>query len=519
LKEFHSFNRRFVLRTKSPDFERSMVITMNRKRIRKVVIFFTVLLLFPTVTVQAERTVYTYTYDYWGIERESPDAYQAVSTITGEEFGIGDFKDPQGLFVRENRIYVCDTANNRIVILERNGNDITLIDEFSEFTGDTSINTLNEPHDIYTTENGDMYISDTGNQRVLHLNSQYELIKTMVRPVDETIDQASDFLPMKLVADRAGRVFVLVKNYNKGYLQYDNDGNFIGYIGANEVKFNMVDYIWKMLSTKEQRAQMEQFVPTEYNNIALDQDGFIYATTSVFNENELINDKAKPIRKLNSMGTDILIKNGEYPPIGDIWWGNAAGVTGPSKFIDVTALDNDTYYAIDKTRGRIFGYDYQGNLLYGFGSLGNKQGYFQFPTALEHMGTDLLVLDSKNSGITFFTLTQYGDLINKALDEYKRGNYDISAQYWEKVLMQNGNYDLAYIGIGRSLLRKQRYKEAMEYFKIALDDDNYSKAFRLYRKEWIEENIAWIFAGFFLIIIAPLAIGKIKKIKKEVDEA
>jgi len=33
LKEFHSFNRRFVLRTKSPDFERSMVIKMmfNRK--------------------------------------------------------------------------------------------------------------------------------------------------------------------------------------------------------------------------------------------------------------------------------------------------------------------------------------------------------------------------------------------------------------------------------------------------------------------------------------------------------
>jgi hypothetical protein len=295
---------------------------MNRKRIRKVIIFFTVLLLFPNVTVQAERTVYTYTYDYWGIERESPDAYQAVNTITGEEFGIGDFKNPQGLFVRENRIYVCDTANNRIVILEKDGNDITLIDEFSEFTGDTPINTLNEPHDIYTTENGDMYISDTGNQRVLHLNSQYELIKTMVRPVDETIDQASDFLPMKLVADRAGRVFVLVKNYNKGYLQYDNKGDFIGYIGANEVKFNMADYIWKMLSTKEQRAQMEQFVPTEYNNIALDQDGFIYATTSVFNENELINDKAKPIRKLNSMGTDILIKNGEYPPIGDIWWGN-----------------------------------------------------------------------------------------------------------------------------------------------------------------------------------------------------
>jgi transketolase len=35
LKELHSFNRRFVLRTKSPDFERSMVIKMNNLELMK----------------------------------------------------------------------------------------------------------------------------------------------------------------------------------------------------------------------------------------------------------------------------------------------------------------------------------------------------------------------------------------------------------------------------------------------------------------------------------------------------
>ena len=84
--------------------------------------------------------------------------------------------------------------------------------------------------------------------------------------------------------------------------------------------------------------------------------------------------------------------------------------------------------------------------------------------------------------------------------------------------MQNGNYDLAYIGIGRSLLRQERYKEAMVSFKFALDEKNYSKAFQLYRKEWIENNIAWIFTSFFLVITVPMAIGKVKRIKKEVEE-
>ena len=42
----------------------------------------------------------------------------------------------------------------------------------------------------------------------------------------------------------------------------------------------------------------------------------------------------------------------------------------------------------------------------------------------------------------------------------------------------NGNYDQAYIGIGRALMRQGEYKEAMKYFRLKWDDDNYSKAFK-----------------------------------------
>ena len=50
----------------------------------------------------------------------------------------------------------------------------------------------------------------------------------------------------------------------------------------------------------------------------------------------------------------------------------------------------------------------------------------------------------------------------------------------------DGNYDLAYIGIGRSLLRQKQYKEAMDYFELKYDEDNYSRAYKQYRKEWVE---------------------------------
>jgi tetratricopeptide (TPR) repeat protein len=492
---------------------------MRRKSLVSILFCFAALLLFPAITVRAEKAPYTYIYDYWGDYRESPDAYEASFSVTGESLGIGDFNEPQGMYIKGNLIYIADTGNNRIVVIEKNDEKFTVVDQFSEFTGDSDILTFNKPNDVFVAENGDFYICDTQNQRILHMNSDHQLVKELKRPKDETVDQKGDFLPTKAVADFSGRVLALVKNYNKGFVQYKSNGEFAGFIGASEAKFNMADYFWKMIATKEQRARMVQFVPTEYNNVALDKDGFVYCTTSVFEENELLSDKAKPIRKLNAQGTDILVKNGWYPPIGDIYTQNAAGYNGPTRFIDITVLDNDVYYALDMVRGRMYGYDSQGDLLYAFGGVGNRMGYLMGPIAIDHMGNDLIVLDQKTMSFTIFTLTQYGKLINDALDEYKQGNYDVSAEYWKKVLMQNGNYDIAYTGIGRSLFRQKKYKESMEYFDYSKARKNLSKAFQLYRKEWIEQNIQWIVIIFIALIVVPNLIGLIKRIKREVDRA
>ncbi|MBO7335878.1 MAG: hypothetical protein J6U42_02960, partial [Lachnospiraceae bacterium] len=161
----------------------------------------------------------------------------------------------------------------------------------------------------------------------------------------------------------------------------------------------------------------------------------------------------------------------------------------------------------------------QGELLFAFGGVGNMDGYFKGPVALEHMGTDLIVLDSIDNSFTVFTPTEYGNLIYQALEEYRRGDYIKSGETWEEVRKINGNYDLAYIGIGRSLKRQKKYKESLKYFKTKWDRKNYSKAFKEYRKEWVEENIAWIVTLLALLIIVPLVRKKIKMIKWEIDTA
>ncbi len=476
-------------------------------------------LLAPVVQVQAEANYYTYIYDYFGEQRESPDAYTVESIILGKDYGIGNFNNPQGMYAVGNEIYVVDTGNNRIVVFEtKEDRSFELAKVIDTFTNAGAEDHFSAPNDIYVKENGDMYVCDTNNNRIVQIDKDLNVVKTIAKPVDETYDATQDFLPTKAVVDAAGRILTIAKNVNKGVMQYSPQGEFIGYIGANEVTFSMIDYIWKKISTQAQRAQMEQFVPTEYNNIALDVDGFIYVTTSVFDEWDLLSDAAKPIRKLNSMGSDILIKNGNTPPIGDTTWGNAGGISGPSKMTDITAMENDTYYTVDRTRGRIFGYDSQGNLLYAFGGVGNTRGNFLYPVALDHIGYDLYVLDSRAGSITKFVLTEYGMLINQALGAYKAGDYDLSADYWREVIRLNGNYDLAYIGIGRALLRQERYEEAMEYFEEKYDAKNYSKAYKLWRKDWIEDHIG----TFMVVLISALVLGwgvkKVKKIKKEAME-
>lgn len=491
-----------------------------KKNTIKLIPFFSLILmmalLIQTKVASAEEDLfYTYTYDYWGIERESPDAYAMNTVVLGNQLGIGDFNNPEGMFVKDNQIYICDTLNNRIVQLSYENDKMTVVKEVKEVNNNGKMEPLSKPYDVFVTDDNVWYIADYGNMRIVYTDDNQNVIGTIYKPEDEeTLDADYQFLPKKLVVDAAGRIFVQAENINKGFMEFENDGEFVGYIGAAEVQFDFVDYFNKLISTKEQREQMAAFVPTEYNNLSLDKDGFIYATLGTFDEGSY--KSAKPVRKLNAKGTDILIRNGYYDPIGDVQTGSGGGYKGPSKFSDVAVLDNDCYYCLDMTRGRIFGYDFQGNMLYAFGGIGYREGSFKFPVAIENMGDSLLVLDKELGSITQMTLTEYGKLINSALDTYKKGKYDESADYWREVLRLNGNYDLAYIGIGRALLRQDRYEEAMEYFKLKLDYKNYSKAYKLYRKEWIEDHIAIIFAVFMVWLVYIFGKNFVKRIREEV---
>lgn len=466
-------------------------------------------------------TSYTYNLDYWGDVQDSPDFYTVCKVFTSSDLGLDvNMKSPEGLFVKGDLVYVCDTGNNRIIEIKRTSAEkmevLRIIDSFKGADN----NTFAGPTDIAISEEGCFFIADKGNGRVLKLDKDLNFIQEFVKPNDNTLDKDLTFQPTKLVIDTADRLYCIATGINKGLIKYEADGTFAGFVGATKVTFDFMDYVWKKLATQEQRAQMVSFVPTEYDNVYMDHEGFVYACTGAVTAEDLKAGDADAVRRINLMGNDIMVRNGDWPIYGDIHMGGTgSGYEGPSYFSDVTCFDDDIFVCLDRNRGRCFGYDDQGHMVFAFGGNGNMDGYFRRPVAIEHYDHDLMVLDPLDCAITVFIPTEFGSLVYEAIDEFDKGHYEVSGECWEEVMRLNGNYDLAYIGIGRAYLRQERYKEAMDYFEVKWDRDNYSKAYKQYRKEWVEDHIAIIVIVILALFLVPMGIGKYKSMKQEVANA
>ena len=470
----------------------------------------------PMEAYATEEYGYTYNYDFWFDTIESPDLYHVSKVFTSADLGLSThLRNPQGLFAQGNKLYLCDSGNNRILVLNKeSAESIQVEEEWTGFEGPNGPEEFNNPTDVAISEEGNIFVADNGSHRVLKLSPDRKYLMQFDKPDDATLDKSLEFQPTKLVIDTAERMYCIASGINKGLVKYEEDGSFSGFIGATPVKFDFADYVWKKLASQEQRAKMQSFVPTEYDNIFIDKEGFIYACTGAV-EDVPDEGPADAVRKLNLMGNDILVRNGEWGIYGDLYMGSGGGYEGPSYFSDVTCMENDIFVCLDRNRGRLFGYDDQGRMVFAFGGNGNMDGYFRRPVGIEHMGHELYVLDALDCSVTSFVPTLFGELVYTAVEEFDKGDYEASREAWEQVMVMDGNYDLAYIGIGRALLRQEKYREAMDYFEVKYDAENYSKAYKQYRKEWVEEHIGWIIAAVLILFLVPFVFKRVRKIREE----
>lgn len=84
------------------------------------------------VALAGQMSTYTtYTYDKDGYAVNSPAAYEFKREYAGTDLRAGAFNHPSDIFVdEEQNIYVVDTGNNRIVVLNKEFKLINSLEKF-----------------------------------------------------------------------------------------------------------------------------------------------------------------------------------------------------------------------------------------------------------------------------------------------------------------------------------------------------------------------------------------------------
>ncbi len=450
------------------------------------------------VNTSALETYDPYSYDRWGDAVSSQAGYTAEKYVDGNTIGCGSLNEPADLYIsHDNLMYIADKGNNRIVVTDL---DFNFKKEMKEFSYKDEKLTLAKPTGVYVDQyTGYIYICDTENDRVIKCDTDGKVDRLFEKPTDALYDQALTYNPSKVLVDKAGNVYVVVKSQTKGAVMFNSQGDFLGFYGANRVEQTaevLANAFWKIFSTEKQRDRMTKQTPIGFSNFDIDDDGFIYTVTD---SQETTTDLVK---KLNPRGNNIIDSLG----VADMQFGDnpPAYYSIYSKNSSLTDIDlgpNGELNILDFQHGRIFQYDKECWLLFIVGGKGNQLGLFESATAIESYDNHLYVVDSIKDNITIFTRTVFGEIVTDAANLYNDGLYEESLEPWQNVLKYDGNYRRAYIGIGNALYNKYEYEEAMEYFEISISRDRYNKAFEGYRDIWLKENYMKC-----LIVIAVLVI-------------
>ncbi len=389
-----------------------------------------------------------------------------------------------------------------------------------------------------------LYIADLGNNQVIVVDMDsydatlktYEVVKVVTSPLEEL--GTTTFKPKKVTVDAAGRIYVICDNVYDGIMEFSVDGTFDRYIGTNYVTLSAWNIFWRNFKTESQLAQEKTIINTSFTSMTY-KNNMIYTTSyALYNDAGVLTNDNVMIKKINPSGTDVLRRNGYTKPKGDNTYfrsNDGNGTYGPSKLDAIAVNDYGAYTVVDSARGRLFTYDNEGNLLYisGTGGSGDVSSNTQIdkitnPVAVEYLGENVLVLDSRRQAIIIFEPTEIAKVINQAVkceyegrsdgeyvDDgtgnmvYVPGAYD----YWEKVILLNANYEYAYVGIGKHYMNQKDYKTALQNFQLGYDRVYYGKAYKAYRDSIIKKNFAWFAIVLLVIIVGSIIIKSVRKKK------
>lgn len=450
----------------------------------------------------------SYSYSVWDESVPSAPVYEPDAGLNGYDLGVGGFKSPRDMALSaKGELYVLDSGNHRIVVLDANLRLLRVIDHFSL---DGKTRQLIAPYGIFVDRQDTIYLADRDAQLVLIMDQQGKIQNEIGKPKSDLIPKSTAFQPEKVLVDEAGVIYVLSYGLYQGALSFDRLGNFQGFFGANTVARTnklLADRIWRRFYSKKQREAMFRYVPTGYSNFTIDRDGFIYTVSNYGDDSQ-----KGQVKKMNPLSKNILFA-GRKPNLmyfGD--WEQYYSTRLEKSNLVALDVDKDLFInVLDYERGRVFQYNQNCNIIAIFGGPGEQLGTFKNPVAIKTVGDRIVVLDEAKASLTSFRLTTYGRIVHRAAVLYEEGKYEQALEPWRESLKYDRNNRMAMRGIGQALTRNGLYEEAMRVLKEGRLHGLFSDAFREYRTLVLKRNFSLVAILVVLLIASPFVISFLRK--------
>lgn len=242
-------------------------------------------------------------------------------------------------------LFISDTGNNRLVIYSEMGLSATYLKSIGNSRSGNS--QYAGPYDVESDGNGNIFVSDSFNHRILKYNKNGDLISKwgsmfgIGGPLGYGIYPGQFFVPRQIAIDKYNNVYI-ADSVNHRIQKFNNSGVFLGTIGGVGTLFGYFQFP---------------------SGIAIDSRGNIFVADS---ENHRI-------QKFNSYF--IFQKS----------WGNKG--TGNGQFFQPMQLaidSKDNVYVVDRINNRIQKFDNNGKFLTKWGT-NNGSGHLD---PLENWGED-----------------------------------------------------------------------------------------------------------------------------------
>jgi sugar lactone lactonase YvrE len=299
---------------------------------------------------------------------EAVDPYEGKELVLSAEKSIDQIGlvSPRNLEIaRDGTIYILDTGNNQVVHIDQEGNILNSWGTFgSAESGGALPGSFNEPWGIAIDDDGNIYVADTWNHRIQKFSPEGQFITAWGRfGQRETPD--SFWGPRDVAIDPSGHVYV-TDTGNKRIAVFDSAGVFVtefGEVGFGDGQFD------------------------EPSGLAMDENGNLYVADTWNQRIQVFTTDGSGIAQVFVNKWDV---------VG--WYGQS--------------LDNKPYlaagsdgniYVSDPELSRIIIYSPEGKVIATWGMEGIDPTNLYSPTGLAiDQENGVWVADTKNNRIQYF---------------------------------------------------------------------------------------------------------------------